>query len=174
MENFKFVSRGDVSKRVARVCRIGVRIESEIHLLACSILEHTRLHGDYTAGEQLLNGLPRGTRVKSLAFWFKEMSNGKLAFKIDDSKKYVGDLKKDRNDEDFKMDAAVATTFADLTNEVAPVSVTVKSLLSSLSRKATNAEMFDDGVTPKVTPEARDVASRILAFVKENKLDVAA
>ena len=175
MSEFNFVSRSVIASRVARVCRIGVRVESEIHILAVSIMEHTRLHGDYTAAEALLSGLPLGTRVKALAFWFKHFSNGKLTFKIDDtSKLYVGKLDKDRNDADFKMEECIATSFAKLTNEVAPVSVTVKSLLSGLKSKATNAEMHNDGITPKVTPEARDIASKILQFVKDNKLDVAA
>lgn len=172
---FQFVSRSDVHKRVARVCRIGVRIEAEIHLLAVSIMEHTRAHGDYTAAEALLNGLPRGQRVKALAFWFKHFSNGKLTFKIDDtSKQYVGKLDKQREDADFDIEACIATSFADLTNEQAPVSVTVKSLLSALKSKATNAEMHNDGVTPKVTPEAREVASKILQFVRDAGLDKAA
>ena len=172
---FQFVSRGDVHKRVARVVRISGKIESEIHLLACSIMEHTRVHGDYTAGEALLNGLPKGQRVKALAFWFRHFSNGKLSFKVDDStKQYVGKLDKQRTDADFNMEGCIATSFADLTNEQAPVSVTVKSLLSGLKSKATNAEMHDDGITPKVTPEARDVASKILQFVRDNGLDKAA
>ncbi len=169
----KFVSRSDIHKRVARCVRIGVKVEAEIHILACSILMHTRDHGDYTAGEALLNGLPRGTRVKALAFWFKHFSNGKLTFKVNDENKYVGKLDKDRDEGDFKLDDAVGMTFADLTNEKAPTSVTVQSLLSGIKSKATNAELNDDG-SPKVTPEARDVASKILAFVRDNKLNVAA
>ena len=173
--DFQFVSRGDVHARVTAVCALSVKAQAEIHLLACSIMEHTRAHGDYTAAEALLNGLPRGTRVKALAFWFKHYSNGKLTFKIDDAtKQYVGKLDKQRDDSDFNIAGCIETSFADLTNEQAPVSVTVKSLLAGLKSKATNAEMHSDGITPKVTVEAREVASRILAFVKENKLDIAA
>jgi len=169
---FTAIDRGSIHKRVDRCVRIAGKVESEIHLIATSILQHTQQHGDYTAGVTLLNGLPRGTRVKALAYWFKHFSNGKLLFKVDDETKlYVGKLDKDRDESDFKIDDAWATTFADLTNEVEPKSLTVEKLIKTLSRNATNSEMHDDGVTPKVTAEARELASKIVAFVRENGYD---
>lgn len=170
--SLQYISRGEISKRVATIVTSAVSLQSDIHLAACSILEHTREHGDYTAAETLLNGLPNGQRVKALAFWFRHFSNGKLTFKKDEAtKSYVGVLQKAREDADFRMDEACETSFADLTNEQEPKSVTVESMVRNLSRSATNADMHKDGITPKVTPEARALASKIIAFVRDNGLD---
>ena len=150
---YEFISRSDLSARVAAVCATAVKAQAEIHACAVSGLEHTRVHGDYTSMEALLNGLPRGTRVKALAYWFKHFSNGKLTFKIDE---------------------AIATTFADLTNEKSVESVTVESLLKALRNKATNTDYFEGTTIPKVTQEARIAASKLIAFAIEQGMDVKA
>jgi len=168
---FQAIDRGSIHKRVDRAVRIAGKIESEIHLIATSILLHTQQHGDYTAAVTLLNGLPRGTRVKALAFWFKHFSSEKLTFSVNEDKQYVGKLDKDRSESDFKIDEAWQTTFADLTNEVEPKSLTVEKLIKTMTRNAVNTEMHDDGITPKVTPEARELASKIVAFVRDQGYD---
>jgi hypothetical protein len=172
MSTIQLIGRGEIAARVSKIVTGAQNLQADIHLAACSILDHTREHGDYTAGEALLNGLPNGQRVKALAFWFRHFSNGKLTFKRDEATKlYVGVLQKARDDADFRIDEACETSFADLTNEQEPKSVTVESMVRNLSRSATNAEMHKDGKTPKVTPEARALASKIVAFVRENGLD---
>ena len=172
---YEFISRSELSARVAAVCATATKAQAEIHACAVSGLEHTRVHGDYTSMEALLNGLPRGTRVKALAYWFKHFSNGKLTFKIDDkSKAWVGNLSKDRDNSDFKIDEAIATTFADLTNEKSVESVTVESLLKALRNKATNTDYFEGTTIPKVTVEARIAASKLIAFAIEQGMDVKA
>jgi hypothetical protein len=168
----QLLNQSETARRVTRVSRVAVKIEAEIHLLACSILEHTRAHGDYTQGVALLNGLPRGQRVKALAFWFTKFSNGKLVYAIDKtSKQWAGALNKQRVDGDFDVAAAMETSFADLTNEQAPKSATVESILKALEAKATNVKMHDDGITPVVTPAARAFASELVKFVRANSLD---
>jgi hypothetical protein len=131
-------------------------------------MSHTQEHGDYTAGEALLNGLPRGTRVKALAYWFRHFTNGMLTFKVDpETKLYVGRLDKNRDATDFKIDEACELSFADLTNEKNVESATVESIFKMLRNKATNAQNFDGTDVPQVTPEARAVASKLLAFADE-------
>lgn len=167
--SFTLYSQSQVASKVARVVRIAGRVEAEVHVIACSILDHIRAHGDTTQALVLLNGLPRGTRVKALAFWFKHYSTSKVIFTF--AKEWTVELKKDRTDEDFKISEAMETTFADLTNEKDPVSVTVESILRNLSRNATNTDMHDDGKTPKVSPEARAFASKLVLLAREAGLD---
>lgn len=160
------LTRSQVTTRAARAIRIAGKIESEIHLIATSILAHTQEHGDYSQALVLLNGLPRGTRVKALAFWFKHFSNGKLSFKVDDeSKLFVGTLDKDRSESDFDIESAYETSFADLTTEREPVAKTVEKLLRSIVKAASAT---DD---KEVTPEARQWASSVVKLVREAGLD---
>jgi hypothetical protein len=169
---FTFISRGEIHARVGALGTAANAVQAEIHLCACSILEHTREHGDYTAGELLMNSLPNGQRVKALAAWFREFSNGKLAFKRDPkSGSWAGDLAKGRTDADFRVDEAIVTSFADLTKEVDPSSITVKGIIKQISQRANDTEMHKDGVTPKVTPEARVLAAKLMVFIRENSLD---
>lgn len=169
---FTLLTQKQVALAVPLLLGDAKRIESELHVIACSILDHTRLHGDYTQAETLLNGLPRGTRVKALAFWFKHFSNKKLIFTVDAATKlYSGELKKDRDDADFNIAEAMAMSFADLSNEKDPSSVTIDSILRNLSRNATNTDLHDDGVTPKVSPEAREWASKVVGLIRGAGLD---
>ncbi len=169
------ISRGDIHARVKALGASAVAVQAEIHLCACSILQHTAEHGDYTAGEALFNALPNGQRVKALAVWFNEFSNGKLKFARDPkSGEWAGDLAKGRSDADFRVDDAIATSFADLTREVDPKSITVKGIIRQISSRANDTEMFKDGVTPKVAPEAQALARKLMVFIIENGLDKAA
>lgn len=147
-------------------------VQERIHLIGVSTLDHIRAHGDTTGACALLNALPRGQRVKALAHWFKTFSNGKAIFLFD---KAAGSwnckLSKQRSDADFNIEAAEATSFADLTEEKDPVSVTVESIMRNLTRNATNTDMHDDGITPKVSPAAREFTAKIISFVRAEGLD---
>jgi len=170
MTTLTLLDQTETARRVTRVIRVAGKIESELHLLACSILAHVRDHSNTTDCVRLMNGLPRGLRVKALGVWFKKFSNGKLVLSQDDTKSWVCDLKKDRKPEDFDIDGAMEVTYADLTNEKTPVTVTVEALVKMLSRRATDTETNDDG-TPKVSPEARALASKLVAYVRETGAD---
>jgi hypothetical protein len=156
---------GDLAKVVKSLCGKASEVNNEIHVCAVNILEHTLQHGDYTNGVALLNGLPRGQRVKALAFWFSHFSNGKLRFELGNDG-WVGKLSKDRADSDFDIQGAEAMHFQDLTSEKDPKSLTVKALIKQLTNKATNAKDFEGTDIPEVEPAARAVASRLLALCK--------
>lgn len=163
----KRYTQGELVGVVRALCVSAVSVHSDIHTVGVNILEHTQKHGDYTAAITLLNGLPRGQRVKALAYWFSKFSNGKLRFSQDENKAWVGKLS-ERSDADFDIAGAEAMDFADLTTEKDPESATVKAILKSLASKATNAEMFSGTEVPKVTPAARAFASRLLALAKSD------
>lgn len=147
-------------------------VQERVHLYAVSGLDHVRAHGDTTGVVALMNALPRGQRVKALAFWFKKFSNSKLILTMDkDSKVWAAKLSKQRVDGDFDIEGAEAVTFADLTDEKDPQSTTVEGLIKSLVGKSTNSENFDGTEIPKVTPEARKLAAALVAFARANGYD---
>lgn len=156
---------GELTKVVKSLCGKASEVNNEIHVAAVNVLEHVQIHGDTTNGVALLNGLPRGQRVKALAFWFSHFSNGKMRFELGNDG-WTVKLSKDRADTDFDIQGAEAMHFQDLTSEKDPKSVTVKALIKQLTNKATNARDFEGTDIPEVEPAARAVASRLLALCK--------
>lgn len=140
--------------------------EDEIHEIAVSTLDHAREHGDYRGVLALLNALPKGTRSEALAAWFRNFSNNKLVLKRDkDSKSWGGEIKKDRTDEDFNIDGAMAVTFADFTSEVAPKALTMVKFLASIARVANDTSTLESGA-PKVPNEVKDAAAAMLKTIR--------
>ena len=68
---------------------------------------------------------------------------------------------------DRATEKAMETTFADLTAEKDPKTLTLSQWLKSLRRTATNAENFDGTDVPKVSAELRAVASQVVAMVEK-------
>jgi hypothetical protein len=133
-------------------------------VVLCSILDHTREHGDYTAVLPLLNGLPNGVRKQGIVAWLSHFSNKKLIARLDTkAKEWVCDLDKDRSDSDFDIVGAMAVTFGDFTKEPEPTTLTVALLIKMLEKKATSSDTNKDG-SPKVSAEAKDFASKLVAF----------
>ena len=163
----KLLTQQDCAIKIELLATAAKTVQEDIHLCAVSTLAHTRDHGDYTGAERLLNALPNGQRVKALAFWFSHFSSKKLSFKFDkEASAWVGTLSKTRMESDFGVDGAMLTTFADLTIERDPMSVTVESMVRNLERNAANSEMHEGTNIPKVDPKARELAAQIVQFVK--------
>ena len=169
--SIQFIGRDQIHARAVAVAQAATATQGELHLVLCSILVHTRDHGDYTALETVMNGLPNGMRVKAINAWVRNFTSNKLTMKQDaKSKVWSGELRKDRNEEDFLIDDAVETTFADFTTEKEPSTITVKGLIKMLAKRAHDTETNQDG-SPKVSPEARKLASVLLGVVREQKLE---
>jgi hypothetical protein len=166
--SFKLLSQIESVRMIARIGKAAHMIQDRIHIVACSTLDHIRAHGDTTGALALLNALPRGQRVKSLAFWYSHFSSGKVKFKADKGIWSVN-LSKDRSDSDFNITAAMDMCFSELTSEKDPVSITVESMLRNLERNATNTDTHDGTDIPKVSPEARAFASELVAFARSKK-----
>ena len=159
--------RSQIGSRVARIVRVAGKVDAELHVVLCSILDHTREHGDYTAILPLLNGLPKGIRLQGIIAWLSHFSNKKLIARLDSkTKQFVCDLAKDRQDSDFDIVGAMAVTFGDFTAEPVPTTLTVALLIKMLEKKATDTATNKDG-SPKVAPEARDFASKLVAAARE-------
>jgi hypothetical protein len=145
-------------------------VQTEIHLIGVSCLAHARDHGDIRPMANLLNALPNGQRVRGLVAWARNFSSKKLSIKQDAQKAWVVEIQSERVPEDFKVDEAEGITYADFTTEKDPTSVTVESLIRNLTRTANNDEMHSDGKTPKVSPEARAIAAKLVAKYREDQV----
>ena len=172
MSKIKLLTQADVVKAIASLKTDAHSVQERIHVIACSTLDHIRAHGDTRGAVELLNALPRGQRVKALAYWYKEFSGDKAVFVLDrESKLWECKLAKGRSDSDFRVEAAMATNFADLTTEKDPQSVTIESMLRNLKRQSENTENHDGTNIPKVSQAARDLARALLTYIRSNNLD---
>lgn len=174
MSIIKLLSLQETGARIEALAISAKNVQEEIHVVAVSCLAHVRDHGDVRPAMALLNALPNGQRVRGLVAWFRGFSNKKLSIKQDNAKAWVVEVQSERVPEDFKVDESMATTFADYTVEKDPESVTVESLIRNLSRTANNDEMHADGKTPKVSPEARAVAAKLIAAYRAGEVSKAA
>ena len=160
-------SRSQIASRVARIVRVAGKVDAELHVVLCSILDHTREHGDYTAILPLLNGLPNGVRKQAIVAWVSHFTNKKLIARLDNkSKEWVCELAKERADSDFDIVGAMAVTYGDFTKEPEPTTLTVALLIKMLEKKATDNTANKDG-SPKVAPAAADLASKLVAFARQ-------
>lgn len=168
MTDIKLMTQGDLMKAIPLLAADARTVQDRIHVCGCSALDHVRAHGDTTGFVALLNALPNGQRVKALAYWASHFSSKKLVLTYDKkAKTWVAVLSKQRSDSDFNIADAMAITFADLTEEQAPKTMTVEMLIKKLTSASTNSENFDGTDIPKVEPAARALAAKLLAFVRE-------
>lgn len=170
MSLVKLMTQADLMKAIVILGSEARSVQERIHECGCSALDHVRAHGDTTGFVALLNALPNGQRVKALAYWAKHFSSGKLVMTFDKkAKTWVAKLSKDRKDSDFGIESAMLTTFADLTEEQEPKSMTVEALIKKLTTASTNSENFDGTDIPKVEPAARALAAELVAFVRSKQ-----
>ena len=163
------LTQGDTAKLIDKIGESAATLTADIHLAACSTLDHARAHGDWTGITRLMDTLPRSQRVQALKVWYSEFSGGRVSLSIDPDTK-AWRVNKDkfggRVDADFRVEDAMETTYADLTKEKDPSTLDLAKFLKSLARTATNAENFPNTDIPKVSVKARAVASALVAFTK--------
>lgn len=175
MSNVVILNQADTAKLVERVCTSSKSLVADIHQAGVSTLDHIREHGNYTSAIDMLNGLSNGLRVKGLVAWYKKFSNGKFQPKQDGKTKvWSAELLKDRVDGDFDIEGAANMTFADLTTEVNPETLSLEKFIKGLKRTATNGGTFANSTIPKVSSEARVMALRVVQFIETLKEEKAA
>lgn len=175
MSNFNLMTQAEALAAIPLLATDAASVQERIHIIGCSTLAHVRDHGDTRGVAALMNALPKGQRVKALGAWYRAFSNSKMIAKLDkDSGLWTIELNKTRKAEDFNVDGACEVTFADFTVERDPVSVTVDSLIRNLVRTANNTDTHDGTDVPKVSPEAREVAAKVVAFLTEQGIRKAA
>lgn len=162
----EILTQAAVTDKVAIIGKSAKALQADIHQVAVSTLDHCREHGDYRGALALVNALPNGQRVKGLVAWFVNFSNGKLLFKGGTKgEAFTAELKKDRVDSDFAVQAAMLVDYGSFTAEVAPKTMTLEAFIKSLETKADNDEANTDG-TPKVSQEARAFAAKCVALYR--------
>jgi len=165
------VSVSDIMPRIATLHTDAARQQQEIHLLACSSLDHIRQHGDSTAMVALHNALPNGTRVKALALWAGAFSNAKIQMKLDKATgEWTCKLAK-RTDADFDMEGAMEISFADYSTERDYTTLNIKAFIKGLARTASNTAKFDGTDQLKVDPAVNALAAKLNNFIRDNGLD---
>ena len=169
----RILSAAECSTAIGRIAAAGKTLQSRIHVVAVSTLDHIREHGDTTLACRLLDALPNGVRVKSLGFWFGHFSNGKAKFSQDKAGAWKCNLSKERADSDFDIEGADATTFADLTSEKSPETMTVQMLEKMLAKVANNSEYFPGTTIPKVEAKAQEFAARLVAKLRSDMAEAA-
>jgi hypothetical protein len=171
MQLTDLLTQSDTVTLITRIGESAAVLTADIHLAACSTLDHARAHGDWTGITRLMDTLPKSQRVQALKVWYSHFSNGRVSLSTDPDTK-AWRVNKDkfggRSDADFAVQDAMETTYADLTPEKDPTTLSVEKFLKSLARTATNAENFPNTDVPKVSLVTRDIASRIVAFVKND------
>jgi hypothetical protein len=172
--SIRILTAAECSTAIGRIAAGGKTLQARIHTVAVSTLDHIRAHGDTTLACRLLDALPNGVRVKSLAFWFSHFSNGKAKFSVDKAtSQWKCNLSKERDDSDFDIEAADATNFADLTNEKSPETLTVKALEKMLAKVANNSDFFPGTTIPKVEPRAQELAARLVSKLRADMAEAA-
>jgi hypothetical protein len=167
----RILTAAECSTAIGRIAAGGKSLQARIHTVAVSTLEHARAHGDITLACRLLDALPNGVRVKSLAYWYSHFSNGKLKLSVDKKTnqwKHNPEAFKDRTDADFDIEGADATSFADLTTEKSPETLTVAALEKMLAKVANNNDFFPGTSIPKVEPLAQELAARLVAKLRSD------
>lgn len=164
MSTFNILSPEACGKRIARIIKVGKALQSEIHLVAVSLLAHIRDFGDFRQVIAILNGMPSGQRRNALAYWFGHFSTGAAIFSFDATNKvWKCKLDPKRVPEQFQVIEAWATTYGDLVPEKSHSTFNLEGLMNFMKRKANEVGLNPDG-TPKVEKEVRETA---LIFYRE-------
>lgn len=166
----RIMTANECSTAIGRIAATGKVLQARIHTVAVSTLAHIRDHGDTTLAARLLDALANGQRVKALAFWYSHFSGGKAVFSKDKtSGEWKCKLSAERLPENFDIDGADATTFADLTNEKPVETMDLKKFEQMLKRIGDNDQLIPGSTQPKVSPIVREMAARCVAVIRERQ-----
>lgn len=69
-----------LAKLVMSIAERGVKLDSDIHLAACSVLAHTAAHRNKTLIGNLVDALPKSARRKALIDWFEAFGPYKIGY----------------------------------------------------------------------------------------------
>ena len=67
-----------IGKAIVSIQTRGKKFEKDVHIAACSVLNHVQLHGDITLANNLIKAVPTLARKNALRDWF--MAFGKLSY----------------------------------------------------------------------------------------------
>ena len=64
---------------IERIHVAGQTLQTDMHLVACSVLQHLGKHKDTRVLEKLMNAMPEMARKNSLILWFETFGNVKFS-----------------------------------------------------------------------------------------------
>ena len=158
-------------ERIASIRESARGLQDSIHEVAVGTLAHIRDHGDWTVAASLLNALPSGQRVQTLAKWFNHFSSKQVNFYQDKKagNVFTGKLVEGWKADKFDVDGAMATQYGDLEAEKVNSTITLEKLRGMIARVANNTGTNKDR-TRKVSDEVMSVASKCVALIDELKV----
>lgn len=72
------IGAATIGKAIASIATRGKKFEKDVHIAACSVLNHVELHGDITLANKLIEAVPTLARKNALRDWF--IAFGKLGY----------------------------------------------------------------------------------------------
>lgn len=163
------MTAGEISTAIGRIAASGKVLQARIHTVAVSTLAHIRDHGDTTLAVRLLDALANGQRLNALAFWYSRFSDGKAVMSKGKDGQWKCNLNKDRLPENFDIEGAYATNFADLTKEPKVEPMDIKAFEKLLKRIGDNDQCFPGTTVERVTPAVRALAASCVAVIREKQ-----
>jgi hypothetical protein len=164
------LKQSEIGAAISAVAAAARANQTAIHEIAVSTLDHTREFGDFTGCERLLNALPNGQRVKSLAQWFNVMSGKQLTITLDPKTKvWSGKLQRSANSEaDFDIAKAMEVDYGSFQPEIVQSVITLKTLLQKVTKIATDTETvtIDGKTVPRVSAEVQAIAAQTVAYMR--------
>ena len=119
-----------ITRKITSIRTRGRKLDADIHTTALSCVYHAEQHGDVTLAERLMDSMPNGSRVKSLAVWLEDFFP--MSVKKDkESGNWKVSLKKDRSAEDYQYEKAEADPFWQHSVERDPRPLTVEQVLAA-------------------------------------------
>lgn len=170
MSKFSLLTVSEANEKIASIRQSARVLQSDIHVVAVSALAHTRDHGDWTVFASLLNALPSGQRVATLAKWVNVFSGKQLSFFRDKKNGNVwsGKLTPKADADKFDVDGAMATEYGDLEEEKVQSEITLEKLRVMVARIANNRGTNKDG-TRRVSDKVIAIASKCVALIDDAK-----
>jgi hypothetical protein len=151
------VASAEIAKRTARLSKVAVFVDTEIHLLACSVLAHVAKHRDTTLVTNLFMAMPKSAKRPALAKWFgafapMEVTPNTGAVKL--AKMYSEKWEVFTAEFPRIIEQAKATPFWDYKPETVKDDVTFKTAVTGLAKLLKSEQLTDD--------TERDMIARLL------------
>ena len=127
-----------IIKAITSIMKRGKALDKDIHVAACSTLNHAELHGDITLANRLLEAMPNSARKNALRDWYTAF--GKFSYDIT-SKAMIYDKTKTT-----ELNKAINTPYWEFKPETAYVPFDAIEAIQNLIKRAEKAIAHGDSV----------------------------
>lgn len=155
MKKFEKNTTG-IRAAIKSVCNRAGTLQKDVQVIAVACLEHTKEHGDWTLGAELIEGISASKGVKSskLTMWFEAFMGA--SYTKNDAGAFVFVYDEDKNHESILIDAAQEVNWFDFKADKGETSVDVSKEITKLIKRMDEADVV------KVSfQEARELVSKL-------------